>query len=221
MNAETSEAISKLFAEHSSSSVDGPLSTTVNLEDVPIEHLDYNFVEKCEDYHELWKILSTLKSGKHGNYTDLENETERRMLDVMPSDIRSKYLAMTSVPGASDITAAAEAIADFVTAGKAADTAQVTASSGSTQMPTIPAPRGYTSTPTSSSSTGLSGTVSQSIKPDSKALPFHQYYQQWDQFDADRVCDQSIHSHGCMVLIHAPPPPYHHTHMPIFRLFKN
>lgn len=191
MNAETSEAISKLFAEQGGSSVDGPLSTTVNLEDVPIEHLDYNFVEKCDNYHDLWKILYTLKSGKHGNYTDLENETERRMLAVMPSDIRSKYLAMTSVPGDSDITAAAEVIADFVAAGKAADTAKVTASSG-TSMTTIPAPRGYSSTPTSSSATVVSSASSQPIKQDSKALPFNQYYQQWDQFDAERVCYQSL-----------------------------
>ena len=40
---------------------------------IPIDHLDYAYVNKCEDYKELGSILALLKSGREGHYPDVRN----------------------------------------------------------------------------------------------------------------------------------------------------
>ena len=50
--------------------------------EVPIEHLDYAYVERCESSKELMAILSYLKSGKEGRYDHLEKTVEARLLGM-------------------------------------------------------------------------------------------------------------------------------------------
>ena len=46
--------------------------------DVPVEHLDYEYVKSCNSAPELEKILVVLRSGREGAYPDLEKFTENR-----------------------------------------------------------------------------------------------------------------------------------------------
>jgi hypothetical protein len=59
--------------------------------DVPVEHLDYDYVSKCTDSKEIVAILKVLRSGKEGRYYELETFVEKRLLDVLPPDQR-KYV---------------------------------------------------------------------------------------------------------------------------------
>jgi hypothetical protein len=52
--------------------------------DVPVEHLDYDYVGACTDSKELVAILQVLRSGKEGKYQHLEDFVEKRLLDVLP-----------------------------------------------------------------------------------------------------------------------------------------
>nr|XP_023019143.1 sperm-associated antigen 1 [Leptinotarsa decemlineata] len=56
---------------------------------IPIQHFEYDFIEKCNDGKELEKILLVLRSGEEGHYPDLINTTERRLSTVKP---KSKLL---------------------------------------------------------------------------------------------------------------------------------
>lgn len=56
---------------------------------VPIEHLDYGYIEKCSKSKELEKILRVLRSGEEGHYPELIKFTEERLQKVNP---RSKSL---------------------------------------------------------------------------------------------------------------------------------
>ena len=51
--------------------------------DVPIDHLDYGFVENCQDAKELQKILAYLRTGKEGRYDHLEKFVENRLLGTL------------------------------------------------------------------------------------------------------------------------------------------
>ncbi len=56
--------------------------------DVPIEHLDYDYVNTCSNDKELIAILRVLRSGKEGRYYALEEHVEKRLIDVLPPEKR-------------------------------------------------------------------------------------------------------------------------------------
>lgn len=51
---------------------------------IPIEHLDFPYVNKCTDSREIEKILKILRSGEEGTFPDLERCTEARLEKVHP-----------------------------------------------------------------------------------------------------------------------------------------
>ncbi|XP_038666023.1 sperm-associated antigen 1-like isoform X1 [Scyliorhinus canicula] len=53
---------------------------------LPIEHLDYNFVEKCTDVKYLEKILIVLRSGEEGLYPDLISFCEKKIEKLDPKN---------------------------------------------------------------------------------------------------------------------------------------
>ncbi|XP_060099416.1 sperm-associated antigen 1 [Heteronotia binoei] len=70
---------------------------------IPIEHLDYKFIEKCTDVKHLEKILRILRSGEEGCYPDLTLFCEKRIESLAPNSraLRKEKPAAT----ASDFTA--------------------------------------------------------------------------------------------------------------------
>ncbi|CAF0712360.1 unnamed protein product [Brachionus calyciflorus] len=53
--------------------------------DVPLEHLDFKHVEKCENVKELEKIYRVLISGVEGKYPDLENFVHEKIKRLSPT----------------------------------------------------------------------------------------------------------------------------------------
>ena len=49
-----------------------------DLPDVPIEKLDYKYLETCEDVEELRDIVAVLESGREGHFPDLNMKRRRR-----------------------------------------------------------------------------------------------------------------------------------------------
>ncbi|XP_067888461.1 sperm-associated antigen 1-like isoform X2 [Heterodontus francisci] len=62
---------------------------------LPIEHLDYNFVEKCTDVKYLEKILIVLRSGEEGFYPDLISFCEKKIEKLDP---KSRALRKNNPP---------------------------------------------------------------------------------------------------------------------------
>eukprot|EP00049_Salpingoeca_infusionum_P004806 m.83944 g.83944 ORF g.83944 m.83944 type:complete len:304 (+) comp12733_c1_seq1:108-1019(+) len=54
------------------------------MSDIPIEHVDYDYVKGCNDPNYLAKILLLLRSGKEGVYPDLERVTEEKLRSLNP-----------------------------------------------------------------------------------------------------------------------------------------
>ena len=52
--------------------------------DIPLSHLDYKYIETCNDAKELEKIIKTLRSGEEGAFPDLEKCAEERLKKLKP-----------------------------------------------------------------------------------------------------------------------------------------
>lgn len=57
---------------------------TTKTYNIPIDHLDYKFIETCTDVKHLEKILSILRSGEEGCYPDLMEFCEKRLESLNP-----------------------------------------------------------------------------------------------------------------------------------------
>ncbi|XP_033614836.1 sperm-associated antigen 1 [Fukomys damarensis] len=51
---------------------------------IPVEHLDFKYIEKCSDIKHLEKILYVLRSGEEGYYPELTEFCERRLQGLAP-----------------------------------------------------------------------------------------------------------------------------------------
>uniref|UniRef100_A0A8B9LJ88 Sperm associated antigen 1 n=1 Tax=Astyanax mexicanus TaxID=7994 RepID=A0A8B9LJ88_ASTMX len=73
-----------------------PASLTTH--SVPVEHLDYKYIEKCSDLKYLEKILGVLRSGKEGIYPHLTEFCEKHIEKLDP---RSRALRKENFPATS------------------------------------------------------------------------------------------------------------------------
>lgn len=89
--------------------------------DIPVEHLDYRYVEKCTDKYEIYGILEILKSGKEGKYPDLEKHTEKRLLELLSAEERNKFIALTTTPSQTQIKECEDDIDNFINTIKKTD----------------------------------------------------------------------------------------------------
>lgn len=53
--------------------------------DIPLNHLDFPYIEKCENTSEIEKIVEILKSGEEGFYPDLTKCAEKRLKELNPN----------------------------------------------------------------------------------------------------------------------------------------
>ncbi|XP_054446038.1 sperm-associated antigen 1 [Pteronotus mesoamericanus] len=51
---------------------------------IPVEHLDFKYIEKCSDVKHLEKILCVLRSGEEGYYPELTEFCEKRLTGLAP-----------------------------------------------------------------------------------------------------------------------------------------
>lgn len=54
---------------------------------IPIEHLDFDYIERCQNVRELEKMVKILRSGEEGYYPDLTKYAEAK-LDQIDSNNR-------------------------------------------------------------------------------------------------------------------------------------
>jgi hypothetical protein len=89
-------------------------ASNAELPDVPIDHLDYAYINKCTDCKELKDILQVLRSGKEGRWFDLEKACEEKMISTMPPKERKLYIAQITEPTHEERETAADDIASFL-----------------------------------------------------------------------------------------------------------
>ena len=89
-------------------------ASKANLPDVPIDHLDYAYINKCTNSKELKDILEVLRSGKEGRWFDLEKACEEKMIAALPPKERKLYLAQITEPTYEERETAAGDIAAFL-----------------------------------------------------------------------------------------------------------
>lgn len=53
---------------------------------IPIEHLDFDYVKKCEKVKEVQRILEILRSGEEGFYPELTKCAEQRLRSLDPTN---------------------------------------------------------------------------------------------------------------------------------------
>ncbi|GFR87401.1 sperm-associated antigen 1-like [Elysia marginata] len=61
--------------------VEGQTTKKYNL---PLSHLDYKYIESCNNPKEIEKIVNVLRSGDEGKFPDLENFAEKRLKELNP-----------------------------------------------------------------------------------------------------------------------------------------
>eukprot|EP01138_Halocafeteria_seosinensis_P001852 gb/GECG01001895.1/.p1 GENE.gb/GECG01001895.1/~~gb/GECG01001895.1/.p1 ORF type:complete len:829 (+),score=148.27 gb/GECG01001895.1/:1-2487(+) len=85
------------------------------LPEVPIEHLDYDFVGKCENWKELRDVLLVLRSGKEGKFPHLEKVVENRMLQFMPEEEKRQWFAIHGGgPDRDEVQKARQDVSDWI-----------------------------------------------------------------------------------------------------------
>lgn len=67
----------------------GDSNSLLSKYDIPVTHLDFSYVEKCQDRKELEKILHVLKSGEEGYYPQLMKCVEEKLQIIYP---KSRFL---------------------------------------------------------------------------------------------------------------------------------
>lgn len=50
--------------------------------EIPIEHLDFEYIKTCKNVQELEKMLEILRSGEEGYYPDLVKFSESKLRDL-------------------------------------------------------------------------------------------------------------------------------------------
>jgi len=114
-------------------------ASATEAEAVPVEHLDYGYVDKCADAKELKTILDAVRSGVHGKYEDLERHVERRMLESMTPEQRSRYHALHSTPSLDEARAAKLDVNEWLRT--VASTSAARTSAATRGDPILPPPR--------------------------------------------------------------------------------
>lgn len=60
---------------------------------IPVSHLDYKYLETCQNGKEIERITRILRSGEEGSYPELLKYAEDRLTQIKPD---SKYLQRTA-----------------------------------------------------------------------------------------------------------------------------
>lgn len=155
---------------------------------VPIEKLDYKYVEGCDDVNELKDILSVLESGKEGHFPDLTRAAERKLLDVMPKKDKSKFLAIKYGPSREDEQNALCGLNAWLDSINDCDS-NLKTKVEKIEKRNLPPVRGSASRRDEDEEEHI--LESKALSPqnkkrmDPKAKPFKDYYREWESYDVD------------------------------------
>ncbi|XP_035386796.1 sperm-associated antigen 1-like [Electrophorus electricus] len=176
----SSEAVSCLLNQE---------SAFTKKQEVPVEHLDYGYIEKCVDLKYLEKILKVLRSGKEGIYPHLIEFCEKHIekLDPKSRTLRKQNAPATAASFSKDewkqITDDIQMWETDIKVNEI-DLRQPPLFSNSGNIPPV---RGYNFSVQKASNAR--------IQNNSKRSPLPQTYKDWDKFDVEKECakiDESV-----------------------------
>ncbi|XP_042121470.1 sperm-associated antigen 1 isoform X2 [Peromyscus maniculatus bairdii] len=154
---------------------------------IPVEHLDFKYIEKCSDVKHLEKILCVLRSGEEGYYPELMEFCEKRLMGLAPESRalrKDKPAATASSFTAEEWERIDSDIKSWVSEIKREENTRhfhdpETQPGGEDHLPPV---RGSDSCPHRGKET-----YSRS-KPVKKKIP--RAYAEWDKFDVEKECSK-------------------------------
>ncbi|KAK6325950.1 hypothetical protein J4Q44_G00015940 [Coregonus suidteri] len=156
---------------------------------VPVDHLDYGYIEKCTDVKHLGKILRVLRSGDEGIYPHLIEFCESRLERLDP---RSRALRKDNPPATAACLSGDEwsqitdELKKWERDAKMSETELKQQSLfHDLENDNVPPVRG-----SSCSITLKQNAVSNGQKKTSQKKVLPRNYIEWDQYDVDRECDK-------------------------------
>ncbi|XP_015668882.1 sperm-associated antigen 1 [Protobothrops mucrosquamatus] len=155
---------------------------------IPIDHLDYKFIEKCTDVKYLEKILKILRSGEEGFFPQLNSFCENRIETLAPN---SRILRKEKhVANASDFTTEEwkkinDDLTSWITEMKEDEykTQYATTEVVKENVENLP--------PIRSSENHLSLSQNKTAKTKQKKKNVPRDYREWDKFDVEKECSKT------------------------------
>ncbi|XP_051015432.1 sperm-associated antigen 1 [Acomys russatus] len=154
---------------------------------IPIEHLDFKYIEKCSDVKHLEKILCVLRSGEEGYYPELTEFCEKRLTGLAPASRalrKEKPAATASSFTAEEWEQIDSDIKSWVSEIQREETARHFYDSEAHPgvEDHLPPVRGSNCCPHSGKETYPKS------KPAKKKIP--RDYAEWDKFDVEKECSK-------------------------------
>ncbi|KAF7650883.1 hypothetical protein LDENG_00119280 [Lucifuga dentata] len=155
---------------------------------VPVEHLDYNYIEKCKDVKYLEKVLRVLRSGDEGIYPHLIQfcESHLKKLDPKSRALRKDNLVATpaSLPK-DEWNQIADELKKWQEETKQTETLLKQQSVfGDMVNENVPPVRGSCSVP-------MTQNLGSKEKKNRSKRALPRDFKEWDKFDADEECERS------------------------------
>ncbi|CAK7289557.1 Sperm-associated antigen 1 [Vulpes lagopus] len=159
---------------------------TTKMFKIPVEHLDFKYIEKCSDVKHLEKIFCVLRSGEEGHYPELTEFCEKRLKGLAPE---SRALRKDKPPATASSFTAEEwrqidsDIKSWVSEIKKEDEVYFHETETFPAMEdNLPPVRG------SNSRLHVSKEKYSNSRPTKKKIP--RDYAEWDKFDVEKECSK-------------------------------
>ncbi|XP_072316295.1 sperm-associated antigen 1-like [Eucyclogobius newberryi] len=153
---------------------------------VPVEHLDYGYVDQCKDVKYLEKILKVLRSGEEGIYPDLISFCENRLALLDPKN----RLLRTEKPVATAASLCKDEWGHIVhdlkmwqEESKKTDNSLKHSPLNDIMQENIPPIRG------SNQSVPLNKGIQQKQNKNLSKRPLPRDYREWEKFDVEKECE--------------------------------
>ncbi|XP_055966716.1 sperm-associated antigen 1 [Sorex fumeus] len=155
---------------------------------IPVEHLDFKYIEKCSNVKHLEKILCELRSGEEGYYPELTELCEKRLQKLAPQSraLRKDKPAAT----ASSFTAEEWEKIDGDIKSWVSEIKKEEGRIQCTEPERVLAPRGDALPPVRGARHSLCNGKEKHTKskPAKKKIP--RDYAEWDKFDVEKECSK-------------------------------
>ncbi|XP_037359135.1 LOW QUALITY PROTEIN: sperm-associated antigen 1 [Talpa occidentalis] len=153
---------------------------------IPVEHLDFKYIEKCSDVKHLEKILCVLRSGEEGYYPELTEFCENRLKGLAPQSraLRKDKPAAT----ASSFTAEEWEKIDGDIKSWVSEITKEENKIHAYETKTFPAEDNLPPVRSSNSRLHTSKEKNSKNRPAKKKIP--RDYAEWDKFDVEKECSK-------------------------------
>ncbi|XP_078664760.1 sperm-associated antigen 1-like isoform X1 [Branchiostoma floridae x Branchiostoma belcheri] len=167
---------------------------------IPIEHLDYKYIEGCENPRELEKILYELRSGDEGIYPELISFCEKRLEELKPDSKALRVDLPAKRPYDIDNKEWTEITQDITSWEEEIQQKEEDLKKQRQQVVhdgTLPPIRGSGQTiGTTTASSSTSAANQQNKPPQKQKASLPRDYRAWDKFDVDKELEKMDKDQG-------------------------